>query len=42
MLPATLSALTYLDRVCISVAEPQMQAELGLSPQNWVDEVVEA
>jgi MFS transporter, ACS family, glucarate transporter len=32
---STLSALTYLDRVCISVAGPRIQNELHLSPQDW-------
>ena len=32
---ATLSVLTYLDRVCISVAGPRIQSELHLSPQDW-------
>lgn len=32
---ATLSVLTYLDRVCISVAGPRIQGELGLSSQDW-------
>jgi ACS family glucarate transporter-like MFS transporter len=32
---AALAALTYLDRVCISVAGPRIQDELGLSPQQW-------
>jgi ACS family glucarate transporter-like MFS transporter len=32
---ATLSVLTYLDRVCISVAGPRIQSELDLSPQEW-------
>ena len=32
---ATLSVLTYLDRVCISVAGPRIQNELNLSPQDW-------
>jgi len=32
---ATLSVLTYLDRVCISVAGPRIQSELSLSPQDW-------
>lgn len=32
---ATLSVLTYLDRVCISVAGPRIQTELSLSPQDW-------
>ncbi|NOT60018.1 MAG: MFS transporter [Acidobacteria bacterium] len=30
-----LSIITYLDRVCISVAGPRMQSELGISPQMW-------
>jgi MFS transporter, ACS family, glucarate transporter len=30
-----LSVITYLDRVCISVAGPRMQAELGISPTQW-------
>jgi ACS family glucarate transporter-like MFS transporter len=30
-----LSVITYLDRVCISVAGPRMQRDLGLSPQAW-------
>jgi ACS family glucarate transporter-like MFS transporter len=32
---ATLSVLTYLDRVCISVAGPRIQNELHLSSQDW-------
>jgi ACS family glucarate transporter-like MFS transporter len=32
---ATLSVLTYFDRVCISVAGPRIQNELHLSPQSW-------
>jgi MFS family permease len=32
---ATLSVITYLDRVCISVAGPRIQDELHLSPQDW-------
>ena len=32
---ATLSVLTYLDRVCISVAGLGIQNELHLSPQDW-------
>jgi len=32
---ATLSVLTYLDRVCISVAGPRIQNELDLGPQDW-------
>ncbi len=30
-----LSIITYLDRVCISVAGPRMQADLGISPERW-------
>jgi MFS family permease len=30
-----LSVITYLDRVCIGVAGPRIQAELGLSPKDW-------
>ncbi len=30
-----LFAITYLDRVCISVAGPRMQEELGISPAGW-------
>ena len=30
-----LSIITYLDRVCISVAGARMQSELGLSPSMW-------
>jgi ACS family glucarate transporter-like MFS transporter len=30
-----LAVVTYLDRVCIGVAGPRMQAELGLSPAKW-------
>ncbi|MBX6313511.1 MAG: MFS transporter, partial [Isosphaeraceae bacterium] len=30
-----LSVITYLDRVCIAIAGPRMQAELGLSPERW-------
>ena len=30
-----LSIITYLDRVCISVAGPRMQADLGISPEWW-------
>jgi MFS family permease len=32
---ATLSVITYLDRVCISVAGPRIQHELRLSAQDW-------
>src|SRR5512147_2464964 len=30
-----LSIITYLDRLCISVAGPRMQSDLGLSPEQW-------
>src|SRR5262249_48347171 len=30
-----LSIITYLDRVCISVAGVRMQEELGISPEHW-------
>jgi len=30
-----LAIITYLDRVCISVAGPRMQAELGIGPEAW-------
>jgi MFS family permease len=30
-----LSVITYMDRVCISVAGPRMQAELGIPPERW-------
>jgi ACS family glucarate transporter-like MFS transporter len=30
-----LSAITYLDRVCISVAGPRIQHALGLAPAQW-------
>ncbi|MDX1980280.1 MAG: MFS transporter [Bryobacteraceae bacterium] len=30
-----LSILTFLDRLCIAVAGPRMQSELGISPQQW-------
>lgn len=30
-----LFAITYLDRVCISVAGPRMQADLGIDPIGW-------
>ncbi|MGH7997593.1 MAG: MFS transporter [Opitutaceae bacterium] len=32
---ALLSVITYLDRVCISVAGPTMQHDLGLGPEQW-------
>ncbi len=31
----TLSIITYIDRVCISVAGPRMQEDLGLGPEQW-------
>ncbi|MBL8233166.1 MAG: MFS transporter [Bryobacterales bacterium] len=30
-----LSIITYIDRVCISVAGPRMQKELDISPEKW-------
>src|SRR5512143_2101281 len=30
-----ISTVSYLDRVCISVAGPRMQADLNLSPARW-------
>jgi len=30
-----LAIITYLDRVCIAVAGPEMQDSLGISPQAW-------
>lgn len=30
-----LSVLTFLDRLCISVAGPRMQAELNIPPEQW-------
>jgi len=30
-----LAIITYLDRVCISVAGPRMQEELHISPEAW-------
>jgi ACS family glucarate transporter-like MFS transporter len=32
---AALSIITYLDRVCISVAGPRIQNEFGLDPEQW-------
>ncbi len=32
---ATLSVITYLDRVCISIAGPRIQDEFALQPQQW-------
>jgi len=29
------SAITYLDRICLSVAGPSMQSSLGLRPDQW-------
>ena len=30
-----LSIITYLDRVCIAVAGPRMQADLKIAPEWW-------
>jgi len=30
-----LSIITYVDRVCISVAGPMMQKDLNMSPEQW-------
>ena len=30
-----LFAITYIDRVCISVAGPRMQEDLGIDPVGW-------
>ena len=30
-----LAMITYLDRVCIAIAGPRMQEELGISPERW-------
>jgi MFS family permease len=30
-----LSIITYIDRVCISVAGPRIQADLGITPDQW-------
>jgi MFS transporter, ACS family, glucarate transporter len=30
-----LFAITYIDRVCISIAGPRMQADLGIAPVAW-------
>jgi MFS transporter, ACS family, glucarate transporter len=30
-----LSMITYLDRVCIAIAGPRMQADLGIGPERW-------
>jgi ACS family glucarate transporter-like MFS transporter len=35
MLLGLLAVITYLDRVCIAVAGPRMQADLHISPAGW-------
>jgi MFS family permease len=30
-----LAVITYIDRVCIAVAGPRMQRELGIGPEQW-------
>jgi hypothetical protein len=30
-----LFAISYIDRVCISVTGPRMQEDLGISPVAW-------
>jgi ACS family glucarate transporter-like MFS transporter len=35
LLLTLLSVITYVDRLCISVAGPAMQQDLGLSPEQW-------
>lgn len=35
LLLVALSILTFLDRLCIAVAGPRMQQELGLTPDQW-------
>jgi ACS family glucarate transporter-like MFS transporter len=35
LLLCLLAIITYLDRVCISVAGPRMQDALGISPEQW-------
>lgn len=32
---ASLAIVTYLDRLCIAIAGPRMQSELGFSPEQW-------
>src|SRR5438045_3294375 len=32
---SALAVITYLDRLCISIAGPRMQRDLGLSPVEW-------
>ena len=31
---ASLAILTYLDRLCIAIAGPRMQSELGFTPEQ--------
>jgi MFS family permease len=31
----TLSIITYIDRVCISVAGPRMQEDMAITPTMW-------
>jgi MFS transporter, ACS family, glucarate transporter len=35
VLISLLSAISYLDRVCISIAGPRIQQALGLTPVQW-------
>lgn len=35
VLLSSLSVITYMDRLCIAVAGPSMQKDLGLSPEQW-------
>ncbi len=35
LLLCVLAILTYLDRVCISVAGPRIQDALGIDPAHW-------
>lgn len=35
VLLALLSVITFLDRLCIAVAGPQIQDDLGISPERW-------
>lgn len=35
LLLVALSVITFLDRLCISVAGPRMQDELGIPPERW-------
>ena len=32
---ASLGVITYLDRVCVSIAGPRIQTEFGLGPEQW-------